>query len=468
MGCGHSKRAVHPMVISEQKTKTNPKAQPEANLESIISNTPQICEYIKFETIIEIDMHGLDPNITNPYEWVSRVKQTLASALSNKVDYVNFIPGRGNHTDYYKKPFLRPIVMMTIRMCGFDCYPNDENDGYIICPISSYKKLPENIEGENFTLTENDEIIIELLDVDPEIFINMEANEGMQMIKTYKTVKEEFKTMPYICHIILAARDPVEQYAMKTGKKFMQFFESPVTESTQMQEMEEQRVAHEMKVVDNFVDNYYYDRSFIEHVARDKSYNEKRITKILDRVDEIPDRYFQEFMEFAEDHPTLSVQSLLDLSIESKYDKSTAEQMLLSTSMKEYDEVSNILNVYKTVKTLRNKTFAHKRLYGDLNMPKIFPTIEVNLCHAGLKKAVRSVDRIINLLASQDFGEIALFFADETENNDFHPCSSDEISEFITQKAQNDQINIFKNPNPFAKGLRFFISNIANDENGVN
>lgn len=432
-------------------------------------------EYINYQTIIEIDMRGDDPNIVNPFEWIAHIRQTLLSALQNKVDYVCLIPERGfkyqqitaDQIRYVKKkPFLRPLVLMTIKMCGFDCIFNNESGYYIICPISSYHQIAKEEYGPLFDLTMNDETIIKFFNVDPDVFrhMNNEKNRDKPVVKTFKHVRKNFINMPYICHMILASHYQHEELANTMAKKFLKYFNLSLPDNRVNENRDR---AFEMSIVETLMNNYYYDRQFIEHVARDKAYDENKIVKILQRVNEIPDHFYSYFMELAELHPKLTVQSLLNLSKECAYDEEMMEYMITDSGITDFERVSNILNNYKALDSLRLKTKHFIELYGKMDMPKIVPTIKIDLSHAGYRKATRSLDRILNLLNSQTFGEIWLVFADENDETieDIKKvCNLEEIRKFVIQKAEDDQIKIIPNKNQDCNCLQFFITNLRTNE----
>ena len=78
-------------------------------------------ESVSFKSFIELDMHGGDYHISNPFDWIKIIREILQDAREQHVDEIKFIPGQGKHTnlnankssqkvDKPKDPILRALL----------------------------------------------------------------------------------------------------------------------------------------------------------------------------------------------------------------------------------------------------------------------------------------------------------------------------------------------------------------------
>ncbi|KAK8860309.1 hypothetical protein M9Y10_011973 [Tritrichomonas musculus] len=427
-----------------------------------------IPESVSFTTFIVIDMHGSDPKIKKPLDWVTVIRDALFDALEHKVDSVNFITGKGIHSQN-KKPFLRPLVLLTSKRLGFESKINEENAGIVNVDVSSYQE-PLPGDGE----LEDEDAYNELFqtfrvgkltgcnidddddDDDDDSFWRDDDDDDTP----YQAVKKSFPSMQDVCiKIICENRDKKE--ALRFARKFEEQLEKDdlygsIRKSTiklTKEEEEEMRKRNEQKKKENrlikeFLDTYKLDREIIERVVHDKK-KRKKSKMILDQIKKIPEDFLLYLPELFENYKLVPIESLLNTAEENDYDIDNVVNKLISQSMMAMQDALDVLKVSRKIQTERPD-----------GTSKFIHSIEIDLSNSGVKKAEVTIQRIMNGMSEESFSEMVLYFSPKPKR-----CTLKDLLPFLNEKAeelQNEGIRIKRKNN--ARKYRYYIT-IINDDN---
>lgn len=409
-------------------------------------------ETISFTTYIEIDMHGLDPQINRSLDWVPIIRDALLSSVRHKVDIVSFIPGKGIHSKVKYRPVLRPLVLLTSKRLKFNSYIDPNNAGVVICKISSDKETLKDEDQDNTELFRSFGVGKSLINTrDYDDVVAPDDDDDDISNGAFKAIRKLFPKMPKTC-IEIICQDREEKEAVRFAKLFEKYFHSGDTkELLALNDKKKEELAKQMKKVESFEDEYGLDREIIEKVVKDKV-KKNKIIKVLDRIsDEIPDDFYEYLGDFVSDYDYVPIDMLLNTCKEGNYMPDKIVTLLAANSMAGAVKALNVLKVSNKIKTAR----------AD-GSPKFIPSIEINLSNSGVQKAQRSIRRIFNGLEEGKYSEMVLQFSVGKSPKNKQNCSFKDIEPFVIQLSNDQGIHLKQRKELKKKRFHFIISN--NDE----
>lgn len=488
---------INAQMQKNTKTHNSATSQEQENTEELNIRNDIPIESVSFKTYIEFDMHGGDYHISDGFDWIQIIRETLNDALIQQVDIVKFIPGQGKHTniersprkiipksDKPREPILRALTLVTTKMIGFNSYLDEFNRGVVICPISTYHDIAE-FDGESDTEKENRNLLfkvftsINCFDLEnEEILDSNEADyeEKIRIIQRYKAIQKAAPKMIKSCIEIIAIWKKDENEAVEFAQTFMKhFIASDPSEAKDDRDLKKQlrrakrkddkkrddEMIYEMRLVNKFEKKYGFDRDLIERIVEEQ-HTEEKCEKILDQIYHdmlLPYVFFNKyFADFVSKYETIPMSSLLETFKECDYIPEVVQRRMISHSS---------LGVRKALRVMKvNSKVDSKRVFNDffnkqkLDIPKFVPSIEINLENAGIEKATRSVSRVMNGLSTGKFCEMVLVFSQLNIKN---VCKIDDIRPFIQQKAESDGYKLFENERGNKSEFHFYIINDDNE-----
>ena len=267
-------------------------------------------ESVSFKSFIELDMHGGDYHISNPFDWIKIIREILQDAREQHVDEIKFIPGQGKHTnlnankssqkvDKPKDPILRALTLITTKMLGYDSYIDITNKGVIICPISSYHDISLD---ETETKKERRELIFSVFlgfnsfDLQNEKLIDLNDENYELKIKIIKTYKEVRKNVPNLinnCIEIISIWKKDEHDAIEFANNFMKNFNGNNSDPKIQKQLKHAKIRDDrkkevektniLKMTNIYQQKYGFDPEIIKRIVIEQK-TEERCEKVLDKI----------------------------------------------------------------------------------------------------------------------------------------------------------------------------------------
>lgn len=409
-------------------------------------------------------MHVPFEKSDSPMDWVPIIRKYLFDALENKIDMVNFIPGKGIHSKNQFCAVLRPLTIMAIEKLGFKYFVNRHNKGVVVADISSYHKMEEPGDKKDDDIDDKDEDddkddddndkddkdddvenilfkTIELYGVGKDTTPYKDIDYKDIDINTFKKIKSRFPYINDICIKIICTRRSEEQ-----AIKYVEEFEKCVNEN-KFQDDKERKLTEEMNCVKYFKEKYEIDQIIIEKIVHEKITRGK-IKKVLDRItNEVPDDFYDHFSEFVMDYNSIGIDNLLNVMKKGKYDIDQIKNSMITNSLVVESKTKNLLNIQDFV----NKN----RKNNNNDLPAVIPSIEIDLTNAGYEKARRFLTRVLNDLESCSISEID-FKCNKDEELGF--CTTKQIVDFMNQMIKKNGYNLKSIEMPYKKEYNnFFI-----------
>lgn len=411
----------------------------------LFSQTNKNGESVTFTTFIEFDLHGSDIYIFDAFDWIIHIRDSLLSAHEQEVDFFHFIPGRGcPHKKFnpktkrfeivQKEPTLRPLLLITLKRMGFDCYQQDGNEGYFICPIKSYQC---NVDNEQ--VIKNQKSLYCLFGCDENVFDDDQEN----MIKTsFNEIMKQFPTMPKFCAELISLWKKKSTESVKCASKFEKYYKSKYidlkkdNDKLKLLEKEnieliinDQKNEYEEKLTNTLCNHYHFDPFIIKRIVHETNELDK-VVEILNQMNEMNPDYLTQFVILSQKYNFIPIITLLEISEERKHNLIQVKRHLSNPSVMQFSKAVKVLDVSTKITSDRIKKYQPK----DFNKPKFIHSIQINVEHAGKEKAMNSISRTIDKLGTGEIGEMILVFSNIKKEN---ICSSDEILPLIYKKVND-------------------------------
>ena len=403
-------------------------------------------QWVTIESYIQFDLHGGDIYIIDPFDYIIHIRDAVLQAVDKGVDYFHFIPGRGSpHWHYNKKtqqfewiqkePTLRPLVLITLKRMGFDIYQKDSNEGYFISPISAKNETTEE------KLVKNQKSLYKLFGFNENVF----EDENQEEIRnSFYIIQEKFPQMPKFCVELISLWKKNSTESLECAAKFEDYFRSQYidfkSENIKLKLLEKENIEsiiqqqknkEEEELTKNL--NYFYPighpvikRLVHEHTKID------HVIDILNRIDaSMKPEYYSQFEKHSIKYNFMPIISLFELSDGLQYNTRRIERCLSNPSVFQFKKAVGVINFDTKIKSDRIKKYQTE----GFNKPKFLPSIVINLEHAGIEKAMKSIGRTIDAIGTGDIGEMILVFAKDNING---ACKSDDVLPLIHERVSTN------------------------------
>lgn len=219
-----------------------------------------------------------------------------------------------------------PLVIITVKTLGFNCFFEEDNYGYIVCDISSYvdPRTTQNNIGANG---------IRLIAVlKKHLVIENECEEDV--IRNFRT---QFPKIPHSSAKIICSMNDSFEEAINYVKHFEEnlHYHDPENPRNKIEKEMKKMYTNEMKTVKTCQLEYDLNQEIIERAVHEKQCNMEHIHIVLDKiVKEVPEKSFSDLVTLIKKHDQIPIETLLDALREGNYQFETVNGICRSHSMK--------------------------------------------------------------------------------------------------------------------------------------
>ena len=317
----------------------------------------RVSDEVTMLSVIEVDMHGL---AYKPSEWSAPIRWTMEYSEMFDIDKVCFIPGKGLHSKD-GVPKLRPTVMATLTMCGYNPYIDPLNSGLVWCDVKDKRDWHE---------------------VD-----QVEEDDGPELLE----MAEEFPNFP---KRVLQDLVILGQHVMKTAKylghKLEEQLEAGISavvdkkENARYQSIGE-FFLHALQEFENvprpIIKKFGFDTAPDDERKRELRHAEEAIASGKIKAEELEELFKQA--------PNVPLHVLVDALAEGK-----GEDAVYSYLTRTMQKIDTKQQAFKFRLRLRGT-----RLDG---MERIQPILYINIVHASKEKAQRYIDLALERLLDRE------------------------------------------------------------------